>query len=229
MRSRKLDWLGYSGLNKQGLVFTIVDYIDANKIKVVFEATKYEKWSAIREAVCGSIRDNLHPIVANVGFIGDGKYKSKVKGEHTPAYKSWRGMINRCYDPEGHEGRLYMYKNVEVYKEWYNYQVFAEWFEENYIEGCVLDKDIKSGDNKMYSPDTCSFVTQQVNALEGCKVRMYNTTYVDPYGKLHTVFNKNQFGKDNNLCPRQLLRVASGETIKHKGWTLYKEENNIEY
>jgi len=229
MRSRKLDWLGWSGVNNQGLVFTIVEYTDANHIKVLFEKTKYIKRSAIKEAVSGSIRDSYHPIVADVGYIGDGKYKSKVKGVHTSAYRSWRGMISRCYDPIGHEGRLYMYKDVEVYEEWHNFQVFAEWFEANYIEGYVLDKDIKSGINKMYSPDTCSFVTQQRNALEGCKVRMYDTTYVDPDGNLHTVFNKNQFGKDNGLCPRQLLRVASGETINHKGWTLYKEENNIEY
>lgn len=205
------------------------EYISATKILVKFEATGYERWAAAKEVRGGAVKDKKHPRIQGVGFIGDGEYPSKINGVHVPSYSVWRSMIDRCYNRKLHSGRLYMYKDVEVCPEWHDYQNFAKWFEMNYIEGCVLDKDINSGSSKIYSPETCCFVSQQDNALEGCKVRMYNTVYKDPEGTLHTVFNKNKFGKDNGLCPRQLLRLASGATKKHRGWTLHHKENKIEY
>ena len=38
-----------------------------------------------------------------------------------------------------------------------------EWFNKNYIKGLHLDKDILSGDSKIYSPETCCFVTNTEN------------------------------------------------------------------
>ena len=49
--------------------------------------------------------------------------------------------------------------------EWHNFQVFAKWFDENYKEGFVLDKDILLKGNKIYSPDTCVFVPREINGI----------------------------------------------------------------
>ena len=77
-------------------------------------------------------------------------------------------MLRRCYDDKYQEKYL-TYKNCEVCESWHNFQNFAEWFENNYyeIEDEVmnLDKDILVKGNKIYSPETCVFVPQNINSL----------------------------------------------------------------
>lgn len=43
--------------------------------------------------------------------------------------------------------------------------MFAEWYKKNYIENFHLDKDILCKDCKIYSPETCCFVPQEINNL----------------------------------------------------------------
>jgi hypothetical protein len=56
-----------------------------------------------------------------------------------------------------------------VCEEWYNYQVFAKWYEENWKpwmnSSWHIDKDILVKGNKIYSPETCCFVPVEINSL----------------------------------------------------------------
>jgi hypothetical protein len=52
-----------------------------------------------------------------------------------------------------------------VCDEWKTHSGFKQWFDENYIEGYSLDKDILVKGNKLYSPDTCCFVPVEINNL----------------------------------------------------------------
>jgi hypothetical protein len=55
-----------------------------------------------------------------------------------------------------------------VSPEWHNFQVFAEWFEREPNSGNFgfqLDKDLRLSGNKVYGPDTCSFVPSPINSL----------------------------------------------------------------
>jgi hypothetical protein len=45
------------------------------------------------------------------------------------------------------------------------FQNFAEWYQEHYVEGFQCDKDLKVVGNKVYSADTCIFVSPQINSL----------------------------------------------------------------
>ena len=96
------------------------------------------------------------------GKYSDEKYTSRINGIVTPEYTTWETMLQRCYDDKLHS-RNPSYKDCEVCEEWLNYQNFAKWFEENYIEGFQLDKDILVKGNKIYSPETCCFVPQEIN------------------------------------------------------------------
>ena len=42
---------------------------------------------------------------------------------------------------------------------------FKEWASQREWEGLSLDKDLIKKGNKIYSPDTCIFVTQEVNSI----------------------------------------------------------------
>lgn len=104
--------------------------------------------------------------VYGIGYIGNGKYSLK---ENPVQYNYWRKMLERCYSKKSLE-KYPTYKDCVVCEEWHNFQNFAKWFDENYYEcndGYVmnLDKDILYKDNKVYSPKTCIFVSQRINAL----------------------------------------------------------------
>lgn len=88
----------------------------------------------------------------------------KKKGVVTVSYKVWRSMIERCYSNKYQE-RQPTYVGCEVCNEWLYFSNFAEWFEENYVDGYALDKDILIKGNKVYSPQTCCFVPQEINKL----------------------------------------------------------------
>jgi hypothetical protein len=97
--------------------------------------------------------------IYNIGFLGIGKYSSK---EHKKIYNIWHNIIRRCY---GTEEKFKSYIGCLLDERWYNFQVFAEWYEENYVEGWHIDKDILIKNNKIYGPDTCCFVPTQINSL----------------------------------------------------------------
>lgn len=79
-----------------------------------------------------------------------------------PFYRVWKGMIERGCS-EKFKVKYPTYKDVTVCEEWYRFSVFKAWMEGQDWEGKELDKDILVLGNKVYSPETCVFVSKQVN------------------------------------------------------------------
>lgn len=100
------------------------------------------------------------------GTNSKGKYKATVDGKMTNAYNTWKNMLQRAYCPKGHARRP-TYIGCSVAEEWLEYQNFAEWFENHDYSNCgyQLDKDLLLPGNKLYTPDRCVFVPQQLNNL----------------------------------------------------------------
>lgn len=94
-------------------------------------------------------------------YVGNVVYDN---GKTHPFYSAWHSMIRRCYS-EYHKKYGPTYKDCSVCEEWRYLSNFKKWFDENYIEGSHLDKDILVQGNKVYSPDTCCFVPQYINSL----------------------------------------------------------------
>lgn len=113
----------------------------------------------------GMVKNPYHRSVFGVGFIGVGNYAAYLNGKDTPVYKTWYGMLERCYCPKYH-ARKPTYIGCSVHPDWHNFQNFAEWFERQYFATCwQLDKDLIVEGNKVYSTDTCAFIPQQLNTL----------------------------------------------------------------
>lgn len=72
-------------------------------------------------------------------------------------------MIVRCYSSKYHSRSTY--KDCYVQDEWKTFSNFRKWMEAQEWEGLHLEKDLLICGNKVYSPDTCVFVTQQVNGF----------------------------------------------------------------
>lgn len=73
-------------------------------------------------------------------------------------------MLSRCYC-DNTRYRYKTYEDCEVCEEWKLFSNFKNWFDENYIEGYDLDKDLLVKNNRIYSPETCLFVPHKLNTL----------------------------------------------------------------
>lgn len=75
-------------------------------------------------------------------------------------------ILQRAYCPK-YQARYPTYIGCSVSDEWLEYQEFAEWFENHEYSkhGYHLDKDLLLPDNKIYAPDRCVFVPQELNKL----------------------------------------------------------------
>lgn len=117
----------------------------------------------------GRVKNPYYPTYHGKGFLGEGKYNIE---DDKDAYSLWRSMILRAYGERYHKLRP-TYRDVEVCNAWLNFQNFTEWFYSQKFSRAVdevgnfyaLDKDILVKGSKLYSPDTCSFVPRDVNAL----------------------------------------------------------------
>lgn len=105
--------------------------------------------------------------VYGVGY-NDANYITSIKidGKITrcPFYKKWHSMLERCYDDIFHLKHP-TYKDCTVTKEWLSFNNFKQWMKLQDWEGKELDKDIVSIGNKIYSENTCVFVSRYVNGI----------------------------------------------------------------
>ena len=100
--------------------------------------------------------------------INDSNFKVTSKDENGkliphPIYRLWVNMIRRCYS--GDLRTLSTYQDKSVCEEWRYFSNFYNWTITKDYKNKQLDKDIIKPENKIYSPDTCCFVTQKLNGL----------------------------------------------------------------
>lgn len=208
---------------KDGFVFDtvtsgkaqVVRYKNAKNVLIRFLDTGFEVATTSRCIRSGNIKDYYRPNVLGVGFKGVGKHDSHNGRNQNIKYSRWHGMLERCYSARYQELKP-TYIGCKVCDEWHNFQVFAEWFEVNYIEGFELDKD-KLGDGKLYSPETCCFISRTEN-VEISQAKRYVLRCKD--GTLHEFFNLSKFCRDNNLTSANVHKVLNKTRSHHKGWKL---------
>ena len=81
---------------------------------------------------------------------------------YCPYYRVWEDMLKRCYSSKYQEKKP-TYVGCSVSEEWWRFSNFRNWMEKQDWEGMQLDKDLLFNGNKMYSKETCVFVTRVVN------------------------------------------------------------------
>lgn len=91
----------------------------------------------------------------------EGKQKQKLIW-FCPYYRVWTSMLARCYSPKYQEKQP-TYKGCSVSDDWLTFSNFKSWMETQDWEGKQLDKDLLFEGSKIYSAETCVFVTQTVN------------------------------------------------------------------
>lgn len=107
------------------------------------------------------------------GGINDAEYSvtkhtlvdGKIKRVWTcPFYLKWKSMFIRCYSDKYKEKRP-TYEECTVCEEWKTFSKFKAWMEHQEWKGKQLDKDLLNHGNKVYCPEYCVFVSEQVNSF----------------------------------------------------------------
>jgi len=224
---KRTDRKGEFWVNNDGENLHIIEYNGVNDCTVKFEDGTILRNIQYHNIVLGGIKNNNRKSIFGVGYIGYGKYKASIKRKHTKCYSIWRGMLQRCYYK--YKEFNTSYNNVEVCEEWHNFQNFAQWFEENYIEGWQLDKDLFSTNQKIYSPITCCFIPNEINSL--LKHQKTTTGTVKVKNKYKSQIGKNK--KHYNIGTFNSIEEANKAYKEEKKKYIlsvaeqYKEQLNI--
>jgi|SRR5690606_21888002 len=168
-----IDRTGEVYKTKQGTDITIVvyrNYLDCDIMLETGEILENRSFYRIKK---GTIEDPNYPSVKGVGYMGVGKYTSKISDVRQRNHIVWKGIISRCYG-DNIEVVEKSYGDVTVCEEWHNFQNFAKWYEENYkpyMDGWAIDKDIICPECREYSPSNCVFVPTIINNLFSHKIK----------------------------------------------------------
>lgn len=219
--------IGEVKFNNSNYKMTIVEYNCYDKIVVQFE-NGYRVETSYGKFKNGQIKSPYEKSVFGVGYVGEGKYITKLNGKRTIQYSYWFSMLNRCYNDKNKVNlKNLTYEDKYVCEDWHNFQNFAKWFDENYyaIDGdkMQLDKDIFKKGNKVYSPDMCVFVPQRINNLFTRSDKMRGSCPVGvSYKKNNRKFNA-QCSIYQNDIKRQLKVYLGLYNTPEEAFYVYKE------
>lgn len=151
-----------------------------------------------------------------------GRYKERLVW-HCPFYRTWTNMLKRCYS-DRYQDKKPTYKGCTVSEEWKLFSNFRKWMVEQEWEGMQLDKDILVIGNKVYSAETCVFVTSLVNAFltERGNDRgewPIGVHWQTDVGKFKAYCNNPFTGKQEYLgyfsCPQQAHKAWLAKKLEH--------------
>lgn len=133
-------------------------------------------------------------------------------------------MIQRCYNKKYKGYKNYGAKGVYVSPEWIDFEGFLStvdtvpgWDADRYLsEKLSLDKDVVWG-NKLYSPNTCRFITPEENNKRKPNQQKW-IVGLSPERTLHVFNSAHGFAKSKNLSYNNILNCAKGTAVQAKGW-----------
>ena len=152
-----------------------------------------------------------------VGYV-DGKQKQKTVWM-CPFYATWSDMLRRCYS-ESLKSEFPTYRDASVCEEWLRLSTFTAWMESQDWEGMQLDKDLLFPGNKLYGPETCVFVSRQVNMF---MIEQQSTKSKLPIG-VRQYKDSNRFqARCSNLGKGSVhLGMFDSADLAHKAYWAYK-------
>lgn len=242
---RKIDRTGERFITNEGYEIIIVEYINSIDVWVEFQDKyKAKVHTSYRFCNSGEIKNPYHKSIYGVACLGlmkDGsKPKVSVKGEQTREYKLWYRFINRCYDNKYQE-RFLTYKDASICERWL---IFANFLEDlPLIEGyelwlnhpnerICLDKDIKGNGSKVYSLNTCCFVTDGENVkemIERCNPSSQRAIKIQGInirtGELTKIYSSSyEASSDLGISQGNICSCLNGKRKTASGYKWYKIE-----
>ena len=182
---------------------------------------KDKKLSTIKLVYGVGINDAEYVTQKNETIEVNGRRKRRMVWM-CPYYRAWKNMLQRCYSIKYQE-RNPTYKGCSVSEEWWRFSNFRRWMECQDFEGMQLDKDLLFNGNKVYSAETCVFVSRVVN--------MFTIDRCNDRGEwLIGVYRDKNNGKFMSMCcnpftkKQEYLGLFVNEVDAHQAWLKRKLE-----
>ena len=122
----KTERLGEENYNTFGTLMKIIEYNKNDDIIVEFQDEyKTKVHTSYQMFKKGNVKNPYDKTVYGVGYLGKGKYKSKIKGKQTKVYLYWKHILERCYSPYYINKHL-TYIDCYICEEWHNFQNFGK-------------------------------------------------------------------------------------------------------
>lgn len=200
--------------------FEIVCVRNYQEVKIRFLTTGKEYWKTKGQLRRGYVSDPYFPTIYGKGYLGVGKYKTKIKELTYKPACVWKNMLSRVYNEGDSKFKRYSSYLDGVCDEWLNMQNFCAWYEDKTkhlenIKGYHLDKDLKLG--KVYSPQNCVIIPEELNSALRCKVTSC--------GKHLTGVTSRSSG----FCARVQQLVGNNRKLVYSKAFLTQEEAHEEY
>lgn len=142
-------------------------------------------------------------------------------------YSVWKDMIKRCYDPIELD-KTPSYVGCSVDPEWHRFSAFRDWMSNQDYAGKQLDKDLLFPKNKIYSKDTCVFISKPLNIFMIESIRARGPL---PLGVSKITNSKKFQARCRNPFTKKSEYLGSFGTpeLAHLAWKAKKHEIALEY
>lgn len=187
--------VGDKRINSEGFEYVITHYEDAHNVEITWFSGEKE-WVESAHAHKGTTKYLNKRGTFGVGYLGYGRFIPGEKRiphgcERMPhnLWRAWVRMLERCV---GDRVKNPSYEGCTFDESWVNCQSFIEWgilqkghdrLESN-GKTWQLDKDILVNGNRVYSPETCVFVPNEINThfkdVEKGKDGYYGVNEIEP-------------------------------------------------
>lgn len=146
------------------------------------------------------------------------KYNRKI-------YMLWYNMKRRCLNPNFPDYKYYGAKGVIISDEWLSLDKFKEdvpkikgFNMKLFMDGeLILDKDGINGEGKLYSLETCEFVSKS-ESNKRIFSRRKTFMAISPLGERFLSNSIKDFASKHNLNPSTISDCLKGRVKKHRGW-----------
>lgn len=214
--------------------FKVLGYLGKSEYSICFIETKYVAKYTKYKILKGEVRDILSPTLYNIGRLGDKYFTAHF------LYGRWKSMMSRCYNTKDVSYPNYGAKGITVCDRWYNFSNYVDdvILLEGYNEELVktrklqLDKDVINREAKIYSPETCKWVTQSENTKEmnkRVKQKLSIATRLSD-GYSEEFYNITEFCNLYNIpCISSVSTCLLGKRNDYFGWKFEYKENPIKY
>lgn len=167
-------------------------------------------------------------LVFGVG-TNDANYKVQIKNNKSsqpswicPFYRKWVNLLMRCYC-ESYKAKRKSYDGATVCVEWHLFSTFKSWMEIQDWEGKDLDKDLLIRGNKVYSPETCVFISIKINSFITDRIR--NKGSYATGVSFHKASDRLRSDCRNPFTnKKEFLGTFMDELEAHRAWLTRKDE-----
>ena len=128
----------------------------------------------------GNKKNNVVDNLEWYGRLRNDERRKAVKGENysqKPWYGTYRGMIDRCENPNSKNYRLYGGRGIKICDKWHDIKEFEKWVESSdFKKGLSIDRIDVDGN---YEPNNCRWATvkeQANNRRETIKITVNGST-----------------------------------------------------